>query len=594
MTPVADETQDHAEVRLEKLRQIESLGIDPWGQRFDGTTPIGEIRKLPAEPFDDAKPGPKVRAAGRVVRYRTGGKLLFLEIWDQTGRVQLMIRINKVTETEWKVAQLLDLGDLIGVDGEFGKTKTGEPTIQVTQLTFLTKSLEPHPKDVFGMGDIEYRLRHRYLDMIYTPDTLRRAHQRVKIIRTIRNHLDNLGYMEVETPTLHAIAGGAAAKPFETHHNALDIDLYLRIALELPLKRLLVGGIEKVYELGRVFRNEGISQRHNPEFTMLELYHAYSDYRGMMDLTEGLIVACVDAIGPTAEVERTEEYEEDGEKKKRVIRERMYALHGERHLVFGGKVVNFTPPFQRAKYGDLFREYVGCDMADEVAVRAAAHAAADIKVEVAAVTGGPKVAKAHDVLVQELFEHFVEEKLVGPVFVYDYPASLCPLTKRKRDNPAIAERFELYVHGMELANAYTELNDPITQERTFSQQLAGLSDEDSMAKMDRDFIRALRHGMPPAGGLGVGIDRLVMLLTNTQTIRDVILFPLLRPDTSSVIKQYRYDPDTRTLAILFPSGSVYEYLNVPESVKLELEAATSQGQYFNAAIRNEFQSRRVL
>ncbi len=497
--PAEEAPPDLAEVRLAKLRQIEALGLDPWGQRFDDTQPLGEIRKLPAAPFSEETRGPTVRAAGRVVRYRTGGKLMFLEIWDQTGRMQLMVRINKVTETEWKVAQLLDLGDLVGVDGEFGTTKTGELTIQVEKLTFLTKSLEPHPKDVFGMGDEEYRLRHRYLDMIYTPDTLRRAHQRVKIIRTIRTHLDAQGYMEVETPTLHAIAGGAAARPFETHHNALDIDLFVRIALELPLKRLLVGGIEKVYELGRVFRNEGISRKHNPEFTMLELYQAYGDYRTMMDLTEGLIVACVDALG------------------------------AGRTIPFGEKEVNFAPPFQRAKYGDLFKQYVGCDMTDEVAVRAAARAE-NIALELAPAGGAPKVAKAHDVLVQELFEDLVEDKLVGPVFVHDYPASLCPLTKRKRDNPAIAERFELYVHGMELANAYTELNDPITQEQTFSQQLAGLPDEDSMAKMDHDFIRALRHGMPPAGGLGIGIDRLVMLLTNTQTIRDVILFPLLRPE----------------------------------------------------------------
>jgi lysyl-tRNA synthetase class 2 len=430
-----------------------------------------------------------------------------------------MVRVNKVTPTEWRVAQLIDLGDLIGVDGEFGKTRTGEMTIQVEKLTFLTKSLEPHPSTYFGLSDIETRLRKRYLDMIYTPDTLRRAHQRVKIIRTIRNHLDNLGYMEVETPTLHAIAGGAAARPFETHHNTLKIDLFLRIALELPLKRLLVGGIEKVYEIGRVFRNEGISHKHNPEFTMLELYQAYGDYHTMMDLTEGLIVACVDVVGPTAEVERTEEYEEKGEKKTRTVRKRVYDLHGERHLMYGDKVVNFTPPFQRARYADLFREHVGCDMFDEAAVRSAARAG-DID----------PAGKAHDVLVQELFEKIVEKKLEGPVFVFDYPAALCPLTKRKRDDPRIAERFELYVHGMELANAYTELNDPITQEQTFSQQVAGLPEDESMAKMDRDFITALRHGMPPAGGLGIGIDRLVMLLTNTQTIRDVILFPLLRPE----------------------------------------------------------------
>ncbi len=466
---MADEPQDLAEVRADKLRQIEALGLDPWGHRFDGTTPIG--------------------------------------------RVQLMIRVNKVTETEWKLAQLLDLGDLIGVDGEFGKTRTGELTIQVEKLTFLCKSLEPHPKDVFGMGDVEYRLRRRYLDMIYTPDTLRRAHQRVAIIRTIRTHLDALGYMEVETPTLHAIAGGAAARPFETHHNALDIELFLRIALELPLKRLLVGGLEKVYELGRVFRNEGISPRHNPEFTMLELYQAYGDYRTMMDLTEGLIVACVDALdiatGETGE-------EPVGHNESKAV-----LIDRKRVIAFGEKTVDLTPPFQRASYGELFKQHVGCDMTDETAVRAAARAE-DIKPD----------GKAHDVLVQELFEDLVEEKLVGPVFVYDYPASLCPLTKRKRADPRVAERFELYVHGMELANAYTELNDPDTQAQTFTQQLAGLPADETMAKMDHDFVRALRHGMPPAGGLGIGIDRLVMLLTNTQTIRDVILFPLLRPEAA--------------------------------------------------------------
>ena len=572
---MADEAQDLSAVRQEKLRQIEALGVDPWGHRFDGPTPIGDIRKLPAAPFDDANPGPKVRAAGRVVRHRTGGKLQFLELWDQTGRVQLMVRVNKVTEAEWKLVNLLDLGDLIGVDGEFGATKTGELTVQVERLTFLGKSLEPHPKDTYGMGDMEYRLRHRYLDLIYTPDTLRRAHQRVQIVRTIRNHLDGLGYLEVETPTLHAIAGGAAARPFGTHHNALDIPLFLRIALELPLKRLLVGGLEKVYELGRVFRNEGISPRHNPEFTMLELYQAYGDYHTMMDLTEGLIKACVDIVGPTATVPAEAEYEEGGQRKTRTVPKRVYELHGERRLVYGDKVIDFAAPFQRAKYADLFREHVGCDMADEVAVRAAARA------EKKEADG-----KAHDVLVQELFEDLVEDKLAGPVFVYDYPASLCPLTKRKRDNPAIAERFELYVHGMELANAYTELNDPVLQEETFRQQLAGLPESESMAKMDADFVRALRHGMPPAGGLGVGIDRLVMLLTNTPTIRDVILFPLQRPEApSSVVADVKYDRPSRTLTVVFHSGAVYLYFDVSEQTYLELKNAPSRGTYLNTVLK---------
>ncbi len=305
----------------------------------------------------------------------------------------------------------------------------------------------------------------------------------------MRRFLDDRGFWEVETPTLHAIAGGAAAKPFITHHNALDIELYQRIALELHLKRLLVGGIEKVYEIGRVFRNEGISPRHNPEFTMMELYQAYGDYRSMMDLTEQLIVACVRTLGD------------------------------DMRLPFGEHTVDFTPPWQRKTYAELFEQHVGVSMHDTEAVRRTAEQ-----------KGFPTAGKDPAVIVDHLFDEQVEDKLIGPVFVYDYPAPLCPLTKRQRGNPNLAERFELYVRGMELANAYTELNDPNLQEATFRMQLAGLPEEDSMAKMDEDFIRALRHGMPPAGGLGIGIDRLVMLLTNTQTIRDVILFPLLRPE----------------------------------------------------------------
>lgn len=488
MTTPATPTDDLAASRAEKLARIAALGLDPWGARFDNHEAIHAVRQRPCVPFDDS-PSETVRVAGRIVLRRIQGKVHFLDLRDHTGQVQVMIGAKQVGETAWQLAQNLDLGDLLGIDGTFGKTRTGEPTVRAERVTFLGKSLEPHPDKYHGMADEEFRLRHRYLDLIYNPDTLRRAKQRVAIVSAIRRYLDAAGFMEVETPALHAIAGGAAARPFETHHNALDIPLFLRIALELPLKRLLVGGLEKVYEIGRVFRNEGISRKHNPEFTMLELYQAYSDYRGMMDVTEGLIVAAIDAVD------------------------------GQRVRSFGGQEINFTPPFARAKYGDLFREHVGCDMADADAVRAAA---ANRKLE-------NVTAKAHDVLVQELYEACVEEHLRGPVFVYDYPAALCPLTKRQWGNPAIAERFELYALGMELANAYTELNDPVTQEACFREQLAGLPADESMAKMDDDFVRALRHGMPPAGGLGVGIDRLVMLLTDTPTIRDVILFPLLRP-----------------------------------------------------------------
>ena len=495
--------------RADKLRRIEELGIDPWGGRFEGYQPIEAIRFLPSDLPEAERP--RVRAAGRIILRRIAGKIHWLEIQDWSGHrtrrimkgkehagkedeawssyIQVMVGQKQVGDQGWALAQELDLGDLIGVDGTFGKTKMGELTIFAERLHFLGKSLLPHPDKVRGMQDMEYRLRHRYLDLIYNPEVLDRALKRIKIIRCIRNYLDERGYCEVETPTLHAIAGGAAARPFVTHHNALDIDLYLRIALELHLKRLLVGGIEKVYEIGRVFRNEGISPRHNPEFTMLELYQAYGDYQTMMELTEGLIVASVDALG------------------------------AGRHLPYGDQTINFEPPWQRRSYAELFQEHVGVALDDVSGIRRAAEQA-----------GIPTAGKHADVLVHELFEEKVEDKLTGPVFVYDYPAALCPLTKRQRGNPAIAERFELYIQGMEVANAYTELNDPVTQEATFRQQLAGLPEDESMAKMDEDFVRALRHGMPPAGGLGIGIDRLVMLLTNTQSIRDVILFPLLRPE----------------------------------------------------------------
>jgi len=510
---VANEPAQPVETsRLDKLHNIDKLGIDPWGQRFDGLQPIQTILGLPADLPEEQRPS--VKAAGRIVSRRIGGKVHWLDIRDWSGqlttrkttgddkheateftdwssRVQVMLGQKQIGDLGWQLAQELDLGDLVGIEGKFGKTKRGEPTIFAEKLTILSKSLEPHPDKWGGLSDMEYRLRHRYLDLTYNPELLDVTLKRIKIVRTIRAYLDAQGFCEVETPTLHSIAGGAAARPFKTHHNALDIPLFLRIALELHLKRLLVGGIEKVYEIGRVFRNEGISQKHNPEFTMMELYQAYGNYETMMELTEGMVLACIDAIG------------------------------GGYQRAWGDKAIDFSPPWKRLKYGDAFQEYVGIAMDDEDAVKnAALNNHLDIK------------GKHHDVLVHELFEHKVEHKLIGPVFVYDYPAALCPLTKRKAGVPTIAERFELYIHGMELANAYTELNDPITQEQTFSQQLAGLPEEDSMAKMDHDFIRAQRHGMPPAGGLGVGIDRLVMLLTNTQTIRDVILFPLLRPEKS--------------------------------------------------------------
>ncbi|MBV8677220.1 MAG: lysine--tRNA ligase [Planctomycetaceae bacterium] len=488
---MADESRDSLEaVRLDKLRRIAALGLDPWGQRFDGHRAIVEVRGLPL-PEGTGTPGPAVRVAGRIMLRRGQGKVNFLELRDWTDRIQIFIGKSQVGEAGWALAAELDLGDLLGVDGTLGRTKTGELTVFATALTFLGKSLLPPPEKWHGLTDVELRSRQRDVDLFSNPESLATFLGRSKVIAAIRGQLGEKGFVEVETPTMQAIAGGAAAKPFITHHNALDIDLFLRIAPELYLKRLLVGGMERVFEIGRVYRNEGISPKHNPEFTMLEAYQAYGDYHSMMDLTESLICGAIEALG------------------------------GGFLRPWGEATIDFTPPWPRRTYHDLFREHVGVDPADFEHVRARA-------AEVGIATAG----KDRDVVLSEVFEELVEDRLDGPVFVIDYPAALCPLTRRKPLNPSIAERFELYVKGMELANAYTELNDPLLQERLLLEQLAGQRDEDSMAKMDGDFIRALKHAMPPAGGLGIGIDRLCMILMNQPSIRDVILFPLMRPQSS--------------------------------------------------------------
>jgi len=503
--------------RLEKLNKIVELGHDPFGQRFDGHRPIADVRRIcPETPGQN---GDEVRIAGRIMLRRKAGKLRFLDVQDATGKIQLLFSRGDLPEAQWELMSQLDLGDLIGVDGPLRRTETGEISIFVRELTILGKSLAQPPEKWHGLEDVETRLRQRYSDLIYSEGVRDKLLLRSRIIDSVRQTLRSRQFVEVETPVLHAIAGGAAARPFITHHNALDIDLYLRIALELHLKRLLVGGVERVYELSRVFRNEGIDATHNPEFTMLEVYQAYGDYGSMMDLTEAIVVEAA-----------------------RTVKDSGFGIqdsgNGDRLvLAWGDGTIDLTPPWPRKTYPELFEQYVGIAMGDHAAVRAKWREHFGGR-KAAAPAGGkaptaidPETAHP-DVLISELFEEFVEPHLgLGqPVFCLDYPAAICPLTKRKRGNPALAERFELYINCMEVANAYTELNDPRLQEELFRTQLAGLAEEESMAKMDHDFIRALKVGMPPAGGLGIGIDRLVMLLTNSQTIRDVIFFPLLRPE----------------------------------------------------------------
>jgi lysyl-tRNA synthetase class 2 len=469
------------QARQEKLRAIKQMGIEPYGGRYDGAEAAAEAKAR----FKEGDEGQKAKCAGRIVLLRDIGKLIFLTLRDSSGTIQAGLS-KSLLAAQWSFIKLLEVGDIIGVSGSLGKTKTGEITIWAEEVVLLSKSVMPPPEKWHGLADIDLRYRQRYVDLWANQEVMELFKKRSAILRTVREFLTGRGFMEVETPMMQTIAGGAAAKPFITHHNTLDMDLYLRIAPELFLKRLLVGGMEKVFEINRNFRNEGLSTRHNPEFTMLELYQAYADYNIMMDLTEELICLLV------------EKYCEGGKAK------------------FGEMEVDFARPWRRATYAELLREYGGCDIEDIKSVRVKATA-----------LGIEHTNMDDAVVINEVFETTVEKNLLNPTFVKDYPAALCPLTRRKKDKPDIAERFELYIAGMELANAYTELNDPVVQEENFRHQLRG--QHETMATMDEDFVTALRYGMPPAGGLGIGIDRLVMVLTGATSIRDVVLFPLLKP-----------------------------------------------------------------
>ena len=469
--------------RREKLQKIKDFDIDPYGGRFDRVA-FAETTKAG---FVDDQEGQTACCAGRIVLLRDIGKLIFITLRDSSGTIQLGLS-KKLLAEQWPLLKLLDLGDIVGAAGQLGRTRTGEITIWAEEVTLLSKSLLPPPEKFHGLSDVDARYRMRYVDLWANPEVMGRFKMRSDMVASIRRFLTDRDFLEVETPMMQSLAGGAAAKPFITHHNSLDMDLFLRIAPELFLKRLLVGGMEKVFEINRSFRNEGLSTRHNPEFTMMELYQAYADYNVMMDITEEMTCSLIESHC-------------EGTK-----------------LPFGEIEIDYTRPWRRAKYADLLKEHSGCDIDDLAAVRAKAKE-----------LGINEAGMDDAVVINEVFEATVEEHLVNPTFVIDYPAAICPLTKQSKADPRYAERFELFIGKMELANAYTELNDPDVQEANFRSQLRGLSDEETMAKMDDDFVNALKYGMPPAGGLGVGIDRLIMLLTNATSIRDVVLFPLLKP-----------------------------------------------------------------
>ncbi len=485
--------------RLQKAQELEEMEVTLYANDFRPSHHINDLLPLAAEIPDgesDEENGPATiyRIAGRILMSRSFGKASFLHIQDETGRMQIYVKRDAVGTEVYKQFKKWDIGDIVGFEGRLFKTKTGELTLMARAIRLLTKSLRPLPEKYHGLTDVETRYRQRYVDLIVNPEVRTVFRKRVEIIRLIREFLTNRGFMEVETPMMQQVPGGATAKPFRTHHNALGMDLFLRIAPELYLKRLLVGGFERVFEINRNFRNEGLSTRHNPEFTMLEFYQSYATYHDLMDLTEEMISWLAQEVNGTMQVS------------------------------FQGQEVDLAPPWKRYTMDEALVEVAGIDpaqLADPQAVLALAREKG-IELEPAA---GPGKAKT------ELFELLVEEKLVNPTFITSYPTEVSPLARRNAENPEVTDRFELFVTGREIANAFSELNDPIDQRRRFEKQIAERGEDDEIhPELDEDYVRALEYGMPPAAGEGIGIDRLVMLLTDSASIRDVILFPHLKPE----------------------------------------------------------------
>lgn len=492
---MSEELNDQLLVRRQKMQKMRDSGIDPFGARYERThlseEIVQEYDRFSKEELEEA--GHEVVIAGRIMTKRGKGKAGFAHLQDLKGQIQIYVRKDAIGEEAYGFFNTADLGDIIGVKGTVFKTNVGELSVKAKEVEFLTKALRPLPEKFHGLKDVEQRYRQRYLDLIASEGSKETFILRSRIIQAMRRYLDDLGFLEVETPMLHSIAGGAAARPFETHHNALDMELYIRIAIELHLKRLIVGGLEKVYEIGRVFRNEGISTRHNPEFTMLELYEAYADYNDIMELTENLVAhVAQEVLGKTT-------------------------------VNYNGEEINLAPGWKRLHMADAVKEYVGVDFWQPMTKEEAQSLAKEHNIEIK-----PTMEAGH--ILNEFFEQKVEEQLVQPTFVYGHPVEISPLAKKNSKDERFTDRFELFIVRREHANAFTELNDPIDQRERFEAQLLEKAEgNDEAHEMDEDFIEALEYGMPPTGGLGIGIDRLIMLLTDSASIRDVLLFPQMRP-----------------------------------------------------------------
>jgi len=482
--------------RKQKLEELRKLGVDPYPHNFSVTHAISQVRNQYGALKAEEKAEGTISLAGRIMSLRRMGKASFAHIKDETGKLQIYIREDVLGERNYQIFRKFDIGDFIGVSGKVFSTKTGELSIRVEHLTLLAKSLRPLPEKWHGLKDIETRYRQRYVDLVVNERVKNVFLTRGLIIKAIRKFLDNLGFLEVETPMMQSIVGGAVAKPFLTHHQALDIELYLRISPELFLKRLVVGGLEKVYEVNRNFRNEGVSTRHNPEFTMLEVYQAYSDYNAMMDLCEKMILFIA----------------------KEVL--------GKEDLIYQESKISLGRiPWQRFSLYDLLKEHTGLDFTNIHGLSEMRKVAERLNVKYEKDSPRQKV-------LDHIFESYVQKKLIRPTFVLDYPRDFSPLAKAKKDNPELVERFELFIGGEELANAYSELNDPVEQQRRMEKQVEERDiGEGREVRVDEDYIRALEYGMPPCAGLGLGVDRLVMVFTNSNSIRDVILFPQMRKET---------------------------------------------------------------
>lgn len=488
------ELSELLQIRRNKVDDLRKLGIDPFGAKYERTHSTQEMRNQYDELTKEQLEQLHIEGslAGRIIAKRGMGKASFAHIQDLSGRMQIYVRQDTLNETQYRAYHLLDVGDIIGVRGIVFKTKTGELSLKVQTLHILSKSLHPLPEKYHGLKDIEMRYRQRYVDLIMNPTVQQTFLTRSRVIQSMRRYLDAHHYLEVETPTLHSIAGGAAARPFTTYHHTLDMKLYMRIAIELHLKRLIVGGLEKVYEIGRVYRNEGISTRHNPEFTMIELYEAYADYKDMMQLTENMLTHIAEEV------------------------------LGTKNIPYQGQTIDFALPWQRITMVDAVKQVTGVDFSLHMTTEEAKQIAEQHRVPVE-----PHFTFGH--ILNAFFEQFVEETLIQPTFITGHPVEISPLAKKNEHDQRFTDRFELFIVAREHANAFSELNDPLDQRQRFEAQLKERQSGNAEAhEMDQDFLRALEYGMPPTGGLGIGIDRLVMLLTNAPSIRDVLLFPHMR------------------------------------------------------------------